>query len=69
MSHSAEQALDALVTLLREHLSAVRESRGDGDFAVEALYDKLTDAYDDYAEALDDEFGESLPFDVVDDED
>lgn len=67
MSHSPEQALESFITLMREHLAAIRESRGENDFAVEALYDRLADAYDDYAEALDEEFGETLPFDVLDD--
>jgi hypothetical protein len=68
MSHTPESALEGFITLLREHLAAVREARGDGDFAVEALYDRLAEAYDDYAEALDLTFGENLPFDVVDDD-
>ncbi|GAA1348568.1 hypothetical protein [Falsarthrobacter nasiphocae] len=69
MSHTPEQSLEDLVSLMREHLAALRESRGDGDFAVEALYDRVGDAFADYADALDEEFGEALPMDLVDDED
>ncbi len=68
MSHTPESRLESFIALLREHLAAVRDARGEADFAVEALYDRLAEAYDDYAEVLDDEFGESLPFEVVEDD-
>lgn len=65
---NAAEALRRLVATLDEHLEAVAARRGDADAAVDDAYEAIATAFERYEEALDDEYGESLPL-VLDDSD
>lgn len=66
MSVDAREALRLLTDALQAHLEAVANRRGPEDTAVDDAYDAVAEAFERYDEALDDEFGESLPL-VIDD--
>jgi hypothetical protein len=54
---------------LEEHLVAAASRRGDDDPAVEAAYFAVADAFEAYADALYDAYGEDLPIDLLDSDD
>ncbi|WP_084103976.1 hypothetical protein [Demequina sp. NBRC 110056] len=67
MSTDAREALRRLVATLEEHLEAVTTRRGPADAAVDDAYEAVASAFEQYEDALDTEFAETLPI-VVDDE-
>lgn len=69
MTVDPRAALDRLVAALEAHYHAISARRGDDDPAVDDAYDVLADAFEAYDDALSTVFGESTPFDLVDEED
>ncbi|MCH6470391.1 hypothetical protein [Sinomonas terrae] len=69
MSIDPRVALGSLTAALEEHLVAAASRRGDDDPAVEAAYFAIADAFEAYADALYDAYGEDLPMDLLDDGD
>ena len=69
MTVDPRDALARLTAAFEAHLHAVVSRRTDDDPAVDEAYYVLADAFDVYDDALATEFGEALPFYVVDDED
>ncbi|WP_334172149.1 hypothetical protein [Sinomonas sp.] len=69
MSIDPRVALGSLTAALEEHLVAAASRRGDDDPAVEAAYFAIADAFEAYADALYDAYGEDLPIDLLDDGD
>ncbi|GIG54449.1 primosomal protein [Demequina activiva] len=67
MSTDAREALRRLVATLEEHLEAVATRRGPADAAVDDAYDSVASAFEQYEEALDTEYAETLPL-VLDDD-
>ncbi|NUP73049.1 MAG: hypothetical protein HOQ07_00080 [Sinomonas sp.] len=67
MSIDPRVALSSLTAALEEHLVAASSRRGDDDPAVEAAYFAISDAFEAYADALYDAYGEELPLDLIDD--
>ncbi|WP_138442784.1 hypothetical protein [Sinomonas susongensis] len=67
MSIDPRVALGSLTAALEEHLVAAASRRGDDDPAVEAAYFAIADAFEAYADALYDAYGEDLPIDLLDD--
>lgn len=67
MSTDAREALRRLVATLEEHLEAVAARRGPADAAVDDAYDAVAAAFEQYEEALDTEYAETLPV-VLDDD-
>lgn len=69
MTVDPRDALARLTAAFEAHLHAVVSRRTDDDPAVDEAYYVLADAFDVYDDALATEFGEALPFYVVDDDD
>ncbi|WP_084040125.1 hypothetical protein [Demequina sp. NBRC 110053] len=67
MSTDAHEALRRLVATLEEHLDAVSTRRSPADAAVDDAYDAVASAFEQYEDALDTEYAETLPL-VVDDD-
>ena len=67
MSTDAREALRRLVAALEEHLEAVAMRRGPDDAAVDDAYDAVAGAFEQYEEALDTEYAETVPL-VLDDD-
>ncbi|MEA5454421.1 hypothetical protein SPF06_06780 [Sinomonas sp. JGH33] len=66
MSIDPRVALSSLTAALEEHLVAAASRRGDDDPAVETAYFAVADAFEAYANALYDAYGEDLPIDLLD---
>lgn len=66
MSADARESLRVLTDAFQAHMEAVANRRGPEDTAVDDAYDALAEAFEHYEEALDEEFGESVPL-VIDD--
>ncbi|QTE30769.1 primosomal protein [Pengzhenrongella sicca] len=69
MTVDPRAALDRLVAALEGHYHAISSRRRDDDPAVDDAYDVLADAFEAYDDALSVVYGESTPFDLVDEED
>lgn len=69
MSIDPRVALGSLTAALEEHLIAAASRRGDEDPAVEAAFFAVADAFEAYADALYDAYGEDLPLDLLDSDD
>jgi hypothetical protein len=69
MSIDPRVALGSLTAALEEHLVAASSRRGDDDPAVEAAFFAIADAFETYADALYDAYGEDLPIDLLDSDD
>ncbi|HEY7719754.1 MAG TPA: hypothetical protein VH915_13415 [Pedococcus sp.] len=69
MTADPRAALERLVTALERHLDACAAKSGEDDPLVEAAYDDLADAFEDYDEALLATFGELTPLQVYDEDD
>ncbi|GAB3285672.1 hypothetical protein GCM10027449_31220 [Sinomonas notoginsengisoli] len=69
MSIDPRVALGSLTAALEEHLVAASSRRGDEDPAVEAAFFAVADAFEAYADALYDAYGEDLPLDLLDSDD
>lgn len=69
MSTDPRIALQALVSAFEEHLSAVSSRRGDSDPAVETAFYGISDAFEEYEDALYESYGEVTPLELYDDED
>ena len=69
MSIDPRVALGSLTAALEEHLIAAASRRSDEDPAVEAAFFAVADAFESYADALYDAYGEDLPIDLVDSDD
>lgn len=69
MATDPRVALAAFVAALERHFEAAAARRGEQDPAVEAAYQGLAEAFDDYDRALMETYGEVTPFEIYDDED
>lgn len=72
MTAEPRAALSALVSALERHLEAAASRRSENDPSVVAAYRDLADAFEDYDDALMDNYGEVTPLEVYvgdDDED
>ena len=69
MSIDPRVALGSLTAALEEHLVAASSRRGDDDPAVESAFFAIADAFEAYADALYDAYGEDLPIDLLDSDD
>lgn len=69
MTVDPRAALDRLVAALEAHYHAVSSRRHEDDPAVDDAYDVLADAFEVYSDALNAVYGESTPFDLVDEDD
>jgi hypothetical protein len=69
MSIDPRVALGSLTAALEEHLVASASRRGDDDPAVESAFFAVADAFEAYADALYDAYGEDLPLDLLDSDD
>lgn len=69
MSIDPRVALGSLTAALEEHLAAASNRRGDEDPAVESAFFAVADAFEAYADALYDAYGEDLPMDLLDSDD
>jgi len=67
MSTDPRVALQALVSSLEEHLSAVASRRGAQDPSVEAAFFAIADAFEEYEDALYEAFGEVTPLELYED--
>lgn len=68
MTLNAREALRHLTAALEAHLEAVDQRRSAEDAAVDDAFEAVAAAFERYDEALDAEYGESLPL-VIDDGD
>lgn len=69
MATDPRVALAAFVAALERHFEVVATRRGEQDPAVEAAYQSLAEAFDEYDHALMETYGEVTPFEVYDDDD
>lgn len=69
MATDPRVALAAFVAALERHFEVVAARRGEQDPAVEAAYQSLAEAFDEYDRALMDTYSEVTPFEIYDDED
>lgn len=67
MTKDPRVALEVLVSSLEEHLSAIVSRRGEDDPSVDAAFLRIADAFEDYEDALYEEYGEVTPLDLYDD--
>ena len=67
MSTDPRVALQALVSSLEEHLSAVASRRGAQDPSVEAAFFAISDAFEEYEDALYEAYGEVTPLELYED--
>ncbi|MFM5905046.1 MAG: hypothetical protein ACKORF_02945 [Micrococcales bacterium] len=68
MSQDPRLALAQFIAALERHLEASSAKRDPEDAAVDAAFFQLEDAFLSYQEALDESFGENLPFDLPEEE-
>ena len=68
MAKEARVALNQLNAALERHFEAVASGRGSDDPAILHAYQSLEEAFLDYEEALNDQFGEFLPMELAEDE-
>ncbi|HCM94976.1 hypothetical protein [Glutamicibacter arilaitensis] len=68
MSTEPSFALQALIARLEQHLAIVSQSRGAGEASIDAAFGALADAFEDYEEALYDQYSELLPFTIPSDD-
>lgn len=68
MSTEPRAALDRLIAAFEGHLRALEARVGDDDSVVDRAYMILADAYESYDEALSENFDESTPLTVEDDD-
>jgi hypothetical protein len=68
MTMNARDALRHFTAALEAHLEAVEQRRSAEDAVVDDAFDAVAEAFERYEEALDAEYGESLPV-VLDDDD
>jgi hypothetical protein len=64
MTAEPRAALSALVSALERHLEAAASRRSENDPSVVAAYRDLADAFEDYDDALMDNYGEVTPLEV-----
>lgn len=62
-------ALTALITALERHYDVAIASNGDDDDRLDAATDQLSQAFENYDDALFEKFGIATPFVVFDDDD
>lgn len=68
MQEDPTVALQKFVSALERHLDASATKRDGSDEAVNRAYDQLLDAFLGYEEALQETFGEYLPFEQAEDQ-
>ncbi|MGO2079133.1 hypothetical protein [Glutamicibacter arilaitensis] len=68
MSTEPSFALQALIARLEQHLAIVSQSRGAGEASIDEAFGALADAFEDYEEALYDQYSELLPFTIPSDD-
>jgi hypothetical protein len=68
MHEDATVALQRLVTALERHLDACTTKRDGTDEALNKAYDQLEEAFLGYEEALQQSYGEYLPFEQAEDQ-
>ena len=68
MSKDSRVALQRFIAALENHFVATTSKRSENDPQVERAYELLEAAFLDYEEALQDQFGEYLPFELAEDE-
>ena len=68
MSTDPRVALQALVSALEEHLTAVASRRGAQDPSVEAAFFAIADAFEEYEDALYEAYGEVTPLELYEDD-
>lgn len=61
-------ALSALTNALEEHLSAAVNRRGEDDPGVERAFNRISDAFESYEDALFAATGEVTPLDLYDED-
>jgi hypothetical protein len=64
MAHEPRYALQQLIAALEKHLEASAAKRGPEDLSVEQAYFQVEDAFLSYEEALEESYGEYLPFEL-----
>lgn len=64
MSTDPSFALQTLIARLEQHLAIVAQRRGDSDASADAAFGSLADAFEDYEDALYDQYSELLPFTI-----
>lgn len=67
MHEEPVQALQRLVSALERHLDACATKREGADEALNSSYDALEEAFLGYEEALQQAYGEYLPFELAED--
>jgi hypothetical protein len=68
MQEDPTVALQKFVSALERHLDASATKRDGSDEAVNRAYDQLLDAFLGYEEALQETYGEYLPFEQAEDQ-
>ncbi|MGO1231054.1 hypothetical protein [Glutamicibacter arilaitensis] len=68
MSTEPSFALQALIARLEQHLAIVSQSRGAGEASIDAAFGALADSFEDYEDALYDQYSELLPFTIPSDD-
>ncbi|WP_313814597.1 hypothetical protein [Glutamicibacter sp.] len=68
MSTDPNYALRTLIAHLEQHLAVVSQSRGSADAAVDTAFGALADAFEDYEDALYEQYSELLPFTIPNDD-
>jgi hypothetical protein len=68
MATDPRNALTQLIASLEKHFEAVSARRGEQDSSVEQAYFQVEDAFLNYEEALNNEYGEYLPISLAEDE-
>lgn len=68
MSTDPSYALQALIAHLEQHLAVVSQSRGSADTAIDTAFGSLADAFEDYEDALYEQYSELLPFTIPSDD-
>jgi hypothetical protein len=68
MATDPRNALTQLIASLEKHFEAVSARRGEQDSSVEQAYFQVEDAFLNYEEALNSEYGEYLPISLAEDE-
>lgn len=68
MAKDARNSLQRFVGAIESHFAAVANRRGENDPTVERTYQLLEEAFLDYEEAIQDNFEEYLPFELVEEE-
>ncbi len=67
MAQDARTALQQFTAALERHLEAVSMRRSDDDPSVDHAYELLKNAFLNYEEALEEAYGEWLPFEEAED--